>query len=246
PGIGKSAIACYWCQNRRDIIAYHYCVHDYAERIDPRRIFFSVAAQVAEHLPEYERRLASIGRKEIEKIDDKRSARAVFEDLLLSLLKPDSGSFPVPDSDRLIIIDGLDEATTGDTNELAEVIGKVWVGLPDWLRLVVTARPELEVSEYLSSLHPFILSASDPENMGDIHKFLRRQLAPDQATDEMIREIVAKSEGMFLYAHLVLDDIGSDRLTLERIANFPQGLSGFYKEWFGRKFPDAQEYRQQF
>lgn len=242
PGIGKSAIACHWCQTRLDIIGFHYCVHDYAEKIDPRRTFLSLAAQVAEHLPEYKQRLAAIDRNEMQKIVN-GGPRALFEDLLLI---PLSGSFPAPHGDRLIVIDGLDEATKGETNELAKVIGEVWVGLPDWLRLVVTARQEFEVSEYLSSLHPFILNASSPENMGDIRTFLRRQLTPDQATDEMINEIVAKSEGMFLYARLVLDEIGSERLTLDRIADFPQGLTGYYKEWFNRKFPDAQKYREEF
>ena len=242
PGIGKSAIACHWCYTRSDIIAFHHCVHGNPDKTDPRRTFFSLAAQVAEHLPEYEQRLAAIDRNEMETIV-KGGDRAVFENLLL---KPLSGSFPAPDGDRLVVIDGLDEATTGETNELAKVIGEVWVGLPDWLRLVVTARPELDVSEYLSSLHPFVLNASSPENMGDIRMFLRRQLTPDQASDEMLNEIVAKSEGMFLYAHLMLDEIGSDRLTLDRVADFPQGLTGYYKGWFSRKFPDAGEYHEKF
>ena len=226
----------------RDIIAFHYCVISNPDKTDPRRTIFSLAAQVAEHLPEYQQRLAAIDRNEMQTII-KGGARAVFENLLL---KPLSGSFTAPDGDRLVVIDGLDEATTGETNELAKVIGEVWVGLPDWLRLVVTARPELDVSEYLSSLHPFVLNASSPENMGDISMFLRRQLMPDQASDEMINEIVAKSEGMFLYAHLMLDEIGSDQLTLDRIADFPQGLTGYYKGWFGRKFPNADEYHEKF
>jgi hypothetical protein len=242
PGIGKSAIACHWCYTRSDIIAFHHCVHSNPDKTDPRRTVFSLAAQVAEHLPEYQQRLAAIDRNEMQTIV-KGGAREVFENLLL---KPLTGSFPVPDGDRLVVIDGLDEATTGETNELAKVIGEVWVGLPDWLRLVVTARPELDVSEYLSSLHPFVLNASSPENIGDIRMFLRRQLMPDQASDEMINEIVAKSEGMFLYAHLMLDDIGSDQLTMDRIADFPQGLTGYYKGWFGRKFPEAGEYHEKF
>ncbi len=242
PGIGKSALACHWCHTRPDVIAFHHCVHGYAEKTDPRRIFFSLAAQIAERIPAYEQRLAAVGAKEMQDIM-KGDDRAVFENLLL---KPLSGSFPAYERDCLIIIDGLDEATKGDENEMAKVIGEAWVGLPEWLRLVVTAREEFDVSAYLSSLHPFVLNASSPENMADIRAFLRREMPPEQASDAMINEIVAKSEGMFLYAHLVLDEIRAERLSLDRITDFPQGLTGYYINWFSRKFPDVGQYHEEF
>ena len=76
-----------------------------------------------------------------------------------------------------MLIDGLDEASKGQDNELASLLGEVWGGLPDWLRLVVTCRPEMDVIDYLGSLHPFILNAGSWENLQDIRVFLRRELA---------------------------------------------------------------------
>jgi len=241
PGIGKSAIACHWCNTRPDIIAFHHCVHGHAEKTDPRRILLSLAAQIAAHVPEYEMRLSKLGINDLKEIV-KGDASTVFDNLFMKLL---SSSFPNPDRTQLVVIDGLDEATHGQDNELARFIGKVWGGLPDWLRLVVTSRPEMDVIDYLGSLHPFILNACSRENLQDIRTFLRTELASLNATDLEINQIVEKSEGMFLYAYLVLDEIRNQRLTLQQIADFPEGLTGYYKGLFTRKFPDPGVYHQE-
>ena len=128
---------------------------------------------------------------------------------------------------------------------MASFIGEVWGGLPDWLRLVVTTRPEMDVIGYLGTLHPFILNASSRENLQDIRTFLRRELEDQKASDQVINEVVEKSEGMFLYAYLVLDEIRSGRLSLQQTAEFPEGLTGYYKGWFSRKFPNLEIYQRE-
>ena len=241
PGIGKSAIACHWCHVREDILAYHHCVHGHAEKTDPKRILLSLAAQMAANSPEYEKRLSEISINELKEIV-KGDANTVFDNLLMKLF---SSSFPAPGRTQLVVIDGLDEASHGQDNELANFIGQVWGGLPDWLRLVVTSRPETTVIDYLGSLHPFILNASSRENLQDIRSFLRRELESLNASDLEINQIVEKSEGMFLYAYLVLDEIRAQRLTLQQTDDFPEGLTGYYKGWFSRKFPDPDSYHQE-
>jgi len=169
PGIGKSAIACNWSHNREDVIAFHHCVHGDEEKTDPKRVLLSLAAQIAAHLPEYEKRVSALDANEL-KETLKGGARTIFGNLLVA---PLGGNFPIPSRAQLVVIDGLDEANRGQDNELASLLGEVWVGLPDWLRLVVTSRPEMDVSTYLGSLHPFILNAISPENLQDIRAFLR-------------------------------------------------------------------------
>jgi tetratricopeptide (TPR) repeat protein len=240
PGIGKSAIACHWCYSRKDVIAFHYCVHGHTERTDPKRIFLSLAAQIAAKLPEFNRRLSALSVTEVKEIAA-GDAQGVFENFLL---KPLTGGFPPPDRVRLVVIDGLDEASRGADNDLATFLGEVWAGLPDWLQLVVTSRQEMDVSAFLSHLHPYILDASSRENLQDIRAFLQRELAGQQASDRAVNEIVEKSEGMFLYACLVLDEIRSGQLSLQQTAEFPQGLSGYYTGWFTRKFPDVEVYQR--
>lgn len=241
PGIGKSAIACNWCHCREDVIAFHYCVHGDEEKTDPKRILLSLAAQIAAHLPEYDKRVSALDTNELKEAL-KGGARTIFGNLFVT---PLGGNFPSPSRAQLVVIDGLDEASRGQDNELASLLGEVWVGLPDWLRLVVTSRPEMDVSTYLGSLHPFILNAISPENLQDIRAFLRHELAAETVSDEIINEIVEKSEGMFLYAYLVLDDIRSEELSLHEIVNFPTGLTGYYKRWFSRKFPQIESYQHE-
>src|SRR3989442_1113536 len=241
PGIGKSAIACHWCHSREDVIAFHYCVHGDEEKTDPKRILLSLAAQIAAHLPEYDKRVSAFDTNEL-KETLKGGARTIFGNLFVT---PLGGSFSSPSRAQLVVIDGLDEASRGQNNELASLLGEVWVGLPHWLRLVVTSRQEMDVSAYLGSLHPFILNAVSPENLRDIRAYLRHELDLETVNDEIIDEIVEKSEGMFLYAYLVLDDIRSEELSLHEIVNFPTGLNGYYTRWFNRKFPHIESYQQE-
>jgi len=126
------------------------------------------------------------------------------------------------------------------------VIGETWIGLPDWLRLIVTTRTELDIREYLSNLRPFMIEANSPFNLQDISLFLRNQLTSEQVSDELIKNIVDKSEGMFLYAYLVIDEIRSENLSKDSIEDFPQGLKGYYKRWFKRKFPNTKLYHDEF
>jgi tetratricopeptide (TPR) repeat protein len=243
PGIGKSAIACHWRESRRDIIAFHQCVSGYAEKTDTKRILLSLAAQIAAASPAYVDRICQIGATELRDLVNRSDTRAVFDNLLM---KPLRGDFPAPDQDRLVVIDALDEASRAQGNELARFLGEVWLGMPEWLRLVVTSRPEMDVIRHLDSLHPFILDASSQQNLQDIRSFLVRELAPENAGTETIDQIVQKSEGMFLYARLVVDEVRIRRLSVTDIASFPEGLAGFYDRWFARKFPDVQAYHRDF
>lgn len=242
PGIGKSAIACHWCHTRNDVIAFHYCVYGHAEKTNPKRILLSLAAQIAAHLPAYAQHLSGIEGSELEEIVH-GDARTVFDNLLL---RPLCGNVAAPGRVHMVVVDALDEATRGQDNELARFIGEVWGGLPDWLRLVVTSRPEMDVTDYLGNLHPFILNASSRENLQDVRTFLRRGLDAQEADDEVINQLVEKSEGMFLYAYLILDEIRARRLSLQEIADFPEGLTGYFRAWFGRKFPDCEAYHRDF
>jgi len=71
-------------------------------------------------------------------------------------------------------------------------------------------------------------------------------LDAEKASDDVINQIVEKSEGMFLYAYLVLDEIRARQLFLQHLADFPEGLTGYYKGWFSRKFSDPESYHCDF
>jgi hypothetical protein len=101
----------------------------------------------------------------------------------------------------LIVIDALDEAGEAGRNPLVEMLARNAPRLPDWLGLVVTSRPEVDVKTPLQALNPFPLDTQSESNRADIRDYLRRELAtqfqnrPD--ADHLVEQILEKSEGMF-------------------------------------------------
>ena len=240
-GIGKSAIASHWCHTRGDVIAYHLCVHGHSEKADPKRILLSLAAQISMHLPEYFKHLSALPLEDLVK----KNAKSVFDDLLFAPLKK---NVPHPGRNLLVIIDALDEASFGQDNELADFIAASWGELPNWLRLVVTSRPETAVVSRLRGLQPWILKADRPENTRDIRQYLTQQLKEldIEPSDFILDQLEEKSEGMFLYARVVINDIRSGILDIDDVSSFPQGMASYYKRWFNREFPDPKEYQQSY
>lgn len=240
-GVGKSAVACHWIHTRGDVIAYHLCVHGNSDKADPKRILLSLIGQMAGALPKYFKRLSELSIEE----EVKKNAKTIFDNLILAPFRRD---FPAPDGDRLVIIDALDEANRGEENELAAFIAESWGDLPRWLRLVVTSRPNPNVVAHLSVFDPFRLRTNRRENLDDIHSYLRRELLVMELepSDSVLDQIVDKSEGLFLYAQIVLDEIRSGKLSLKRLSDFPEGLTDYYRRWFTREFPDTREYQEKY
>ncbi|MCX7020578.1 MAG: TIR domain-containing protein, partial [Candidatus Sumerlaeota bacterium] len=241
PGVGKTAIACRLAATRREVAAFHLCRHFDSIKTDPRRAVLSIAYQLSTQLPDYQDRLAALDLQKIK--SDAGNAQTLFDALVL---QPLAGGFPVPDRTLLVVVDGLDEASSGGRNELASFIGSEWRKAPPWLRIVVTGRPDPEVKGPLQGLSPFVLDTSSPENEADLREFLARELAPyaplHRVPDDAIAKIIERSEGVFLYAECVREELAEGRLSLDHVDDFPQGLGGVYARFFARQFPDAERY----
>jgi tetratricopeptide (TPR) repeat protein len=238
PGVGKSAIASWLCAHRREIAAFHFCRFDNIQKRDPRRCVMSIAYQLSTQLPAYEERLKNI------KADDigDMNAKTLFDHLIV---QPLSG-IPAPERDMVILIDALDEATVNGKNELCGFIASEFERTPEWLRLVITSRPDPEVMGPLQAYRPFIIDISDPRNERDIRMFLAQELkkyyAGNELPDPVIESIVKKSDGLFLYAEWIVRELANGRLSIGRVDEFPQGLGGIYLKFFDRQFPDIQEW----
>jgi WD40 repeat protein len=238
PGIGKTAVATYLVHRRPEVIGYHFCTHGHADKSDPATAVLSLAYQMAQHLPEYGKRLAN---KELER-EVGKNAGTLFDNLIVEPLGKD---FPAPDGPRLVLIDAIDEASRDGKNAIAELIRDHWAQTPPWLRLVITSRPEVEVVTTLGHLDPYTLDAQRAENLDDLERFLSQQLAARGiATSEtLLRTILDKSEGIFLYVRVLLDEIDSGRLTLDCPDELPVGLFGHYQRFFSRQLPDVDRYQ---
>ncbi|NQT11103.1 MAG: TIR domain-containing protein, partial [Planctomycetes bacterium] len=241
PGIGKTAFAVHLCHARREVIAYHLCSFGHEDKADARRALLSIAYQMAQYLPEYHRR---ISRLELEG-EVLKSAPTLFDNLLVQPLLRD---FPAPDGSRLVVIDGIDEAVAAGRHELADLIRDHWPKTPPWLRLVMTSRPEPALISALASLRPHVLDACRSENLSDLRSYLADALGDRDlpAKPDVVEEIVARSEGLFLYGYVVLEELQRGALSLDRLEDFPAGMAAHYERLFRRQFPDPDDYAIRF
>lgn len=232
PGIGKSAFAAHLCQMCPDIKARHFCIHNHDDRGDPRKALLSIVYQLSQQIPEYAELLSEVDLKE----EASKSTATIFDNLVVRLLD----RVPRPASPCVVVIDAIDEASRNGSNEIACMIRDHWSQTPVWLRLLITSRPESEVLNRLNAFEPRVLDARRPENIEDLRLFLRQGLVRLglQSGDSVLESILERSEGIFLYARLVLEELKEGHLSLDRIDAFPRGMSGFYSSFFDRKFKD--------
>jgi WD40 repeat protein len=242
PGVGKTALATWLCANRSDVAAFHLCRHGDAYKTDPRRVVCSLAYQLASQLPDYATRLTTVP---LEELAGDANARTLFDRLLV---QPLSKGFAAPARPVLVVLDALDEATRDGRNELAELLRDDWLRTPPWLRLVLTSRPEREVMDQLRAMKPYVLDAAAPENRDDIRAYLAREMRPFNGGAEVsvaiLDAIEKRSEGFFLYAEWVREELAQGRLSLARVEQFPQGLGGVYASFFARQFPDRRGFEE--
>ncbi|BAI62457.1 hypothetical protein MCP_2385 [Methanocella paludicola SANAE] len=232
PGVGKTSISAWLCANWREVAAFHFCRHDNVQKIDPRRCIMSLAYQLSTQLPEYERRLARMSLEDLSGLN----ARALFDKLIV---QPLSRDFPRPRQAMVIVIDALDEATVDGKNDLAGFIASELERTPQWLRLIVTSRPEPEVAGALQAYRQFAIETGDVRNEDDVEEFLARELGEGVPADT-IKKVAAKCNGLFIYAEWVVKEIKYGRLSLDNIDDFPKGLGGIYLRFFERQFPDIR------
>ena len=189
-------------------------------------------------MPAYQDRLKNIGADDIRDMN----AKTLFDHLIV---QPLSG-IPAPERDMVILIDALDEATVNGKNELCGFIASEFERTPEWLRLVITSRPDPEVMGPLQAYQPLIIDISDTRNEQDIRMFLGQELKKYDPGNELsapvIESIVKKSDGLFLYAEWIVREVANGRLSIDRFKEFPQGLGGIYLKFFDRQFQDIGEW----
>ncbi|HWR58792.1 MAG TPA: toll/interleukin-1 receptor domain-containing protein [Thermodesulfovibrionales bacterium] len=242
PGMGKSAIAAWLRENRREVGAFHFCNISDREKSDPAKMVTSVAYQLSTQIPAYEHQLRHLDLEGI--VKEYKDAITLFDKLIV---QPITANFPPPDRPIVILIDALDEASQDGRNEIASFIAQEFHKTPQWLRMIITSRPDPEVTFPLQALSPYVLNASSDENLSDLREYLLGELSQhlkvEHDTEQAIGDILSKSEGSFLYAKMVCAEIRANRLSINRVGEFPQGLGGLYARVFERKFKDClQEY----
>ena len=238
-GMGKSvasAAICKRMQRADRVIGCHFCQHSFDLYRDPKRMLQSLAYQLSSKLPEYKAAL-------VEQLSSDRSKdleHMRVSDLFVWLFEP---LFAVADPGRnvLVIIDGLDESELDERNELLDVIANQLSKLPLWIRFLITARPEKNISDKLRNLKIFKLQQEDERNRDDIKTFFEKKLNsgvtnPDSHS-ATVQELVHLSDGSMLFAYFLIQMIQNNTSPgspEELRRQFPQGISSVYQSYFER------------
>ena len=238
-GMGKSVIAAVICKRMQEagrLSGSHFCQHDRERYRNPKVMLQSLACQLSHSLPEYKKALVktlsgNLG-VELNNMEVKDLFELLFDELLSKLKDPGRNI--------LLVIDGLDESEYQGRNELLDVICNHFIKLPHWIRFLVTTRPEINIADSLKSFKPLQLQPNDAENLMDLKLLFEKQLndvVPQDHQEVIISELVKKSDGLILYAYLLVHFIkenGSLVTPEELDSTLPSGISSVYQTYFQR------------
>ena len=239
-GMGKSvasAVICKRMQKEDRPIGCHFCQHSCDFYRDPKRMLQSLAYQLSSKLPEYKAALV----KQLSSDRSKELKDMRVEDLFVWLFKEPLSAVADPGRNVLVIIDALDESELDGRNELLDVIANCLSKLPLWIRFLITARPEKNISDKLRNLKIFKLQQEDERNRDDIKTFFEKKLNsvvtnPDSLS-AIVQELVHLSDGSMLFAYFLIQMIqdGTSPVSPEELRRqFPNGISSVYRSYFER------------
>ena len=239
PGMGKtvvSAVVSQRMQSAGRLSGSHFCQHDNSRYRDPRLMLQSLACHLCQAIPNYKDALVeklsrNLG-KDLNNMDVKELFALLFKEPLSTVQDPGRNT--------LIIIDGLDESEYQGHNELLHVISNHFSMLPVWIRILITTRPERSIIDALRHLEPIELEQKQEENLNDIRTLFEIQLShkiSEEHKDILLKELVKKSEGLFIYAYFIVDFIQKNVsiLTPDQLESvLPSGISSVYLSYFKR------------
>lgn len=241
PGIGKSTITSKIIQNFPEIIAFHLCRKGHSEKISTKRAICSLAYQLCTQIPKYREQLIkmNIG-LELQRCNDS----ALFDILVV---QPLSKCHHPPQPYCVLLIDGLDEATINHRNQLASFISTEFEKLPDWLGIIITSRPESEITTRLQQFLPYQIDPQSDKNIHDVETYIDLRLQSISHLDSFPKiksTLIEKTEGIFLIIRYICEELSQSDSITTQIASLPKGLSAIYFHFFDIKFPNLNEYRQ--
>ena len=239
PGMGKTVISAVVSQRMQKagrLSGSHFCQHNNSRYRDPRLMLQSLACHLCQAMPSYKDTLV----EQLSRNLGEGLKSMGVEELFALLFKEPLSTVQDPGRNTLIVIDGLDESEYQGHNELLHVISNHFSMLPVWIRILITTRPERSITEALRHLEPIELKQKREENLNDIQTLFENQLSNkigEEHKDVLLKELVKKSEGLFIYAYFIVDFIQKNVsvLTPDQLESvLPSGISSVYLSYFKR------------
>ncbi|KAM6493167.1 hypothetical protein JOM56_011301, partial [Amanita muscaria] len=238
-GVGKSAIAqtISYSYGRGRIGATFFFFRSDPVRNDGNRLFPTLAWQLALSVPIVKDLIAF----SLEEYPDlpRKTIEAQFQQLIAEPFLTISGDeSAVPTSDRVIIIDGLDECSDVKLQRrILKIIGSAVADPRFPLRFIISSRPEAHIEDFFAQFqHPTLqIDLSDVDGAyRDIATYLTfefARIAVEQELDpevwpgqETIETLVSTSSGQFIYASTVIKCVGDEYESAVEQLNIILGL----------------------
>ncbi|RYP77578.1 hypothetical protein DL769_003351 [Monosporascus sp. CRB-8-3] len=132
------------------------------------------------------------------------------------------------------VIDALDECSNRNLSTLGQMLSKIDIEIP--LRIFFTGRPGGQIERMFSQQNAPILEirTGSQGSLSDIASYVRWRWMPSEepaVTEQLLAEVLRKSNGIFLWASLILDRL-EDAYSLEDmqdiIQQVPSEMDDFY------------------
>jgi len=244
PGFGKSMFAANLQeQYNARIPAIQFVEWGKLDHSDPCRILKNLAFQLAVRYPEY-RTFVLQQPDVINKRLNEKNEDELFDLLFCesTWMKIDGGQENV-----WVLIDALDEANDKFDNKIAQTLARHMGRMPQWMRFILTSRDDSKVRLPLQKYHPQIFDFEEyvkEKNSEDLLLYVRGELGNLHPTEDQVKQIVDKSQGVFLYLSLCVEGIHNGEYSLDHLDKLPDGLNGYYYEFFTRQFGnDIERYK---
>ncbi|XP_028402094.1 uncharacterized protein LOC114525085 [Dendronephthya gigantea] len=239
PGFGKSVFAAKICKDfekNGKLAACHFCDFSNSNLRDPMMMMQSLASQMCENVPGFKEKL-------LDQLKRPYQVQNLRDAFLIYLQNPlDELEIKEP---RLVVIDSLDESAADNKNEIAHLIAEYFPELPEYIKILVTSRPEISVADLkLRDDQKTSISNVDDNNNLDLELYFKecfpslvgREVDESDmsfdfyvhypylyrvrrnGTISLLSIFVAKCQGSFLYAYHFQSGLRA-RYDLEKITN---------------------------
>ena len=228
-GMGKSVIAAVTCKRFPEHFAgCHFFQYNDSRYNNPKFLLQSLAWQLCNVLPEYKQNLSCKLSGSKGHILDNLN----IEGLFTMLFKEPLTNIPDPGKHFLIVIDALDECQQEERYELVDLITRHFHKFPRFIRFLITARSEKDISLKFQGLNPMFLVPDDERNLNDLRLFFEDKLMTTVEHPSQ-EELVKISEGLMLYASF-LCKLSKDGSIKSNIESLPKGIEEIYETYFER------------
>jgi WD40 repeat protein len=242
PGTGKTALMSKLIHIFPQIGAFHFCIAKFETSLIPEKFIHSIASQLATQLPEYREIISSLNLQSLVYLESGVLIKQMIVDPLVQIRRTDP---------LIIIIDALDEALYKGNENIAKLLYNWIDDLPPWVKMVITSRKVPEILAMFDFFKPFEIDVDRKENRNDIRQYVFEMLSlkhdislKDEFIAVLTEKIVTLSEGIFLYAKTIVQNLLNGTFAFDQIDCFPPGLGGIYQANFHRLFSSEEKYQE--